>query len=200
MLGGGVSPSLCERGAGCLRHLHRASGRTSSGACAGWCRHSSIKHPGSHRCSLDPQHAWLLKPSWGQALSPAGDAKGHLCLQFTKLHSRLFLWGKHWPEETRCQQASVMAVAQAAGTLSQGDLGCALHGSREPRNHANLPPALKGRRPVSPRLEDWCQREKRRKVPRCLSENGTCHFLPCPSPFLHESCKDRQSPSLPILP
>lgn len=65
-------------------------------------------------------HGWPHKTSWGQALSPAGDAKGHLCLQLTDLHSRLFLWGRHWPEEMRHQRASVMAVARADGTSCTG--------------------------------------------------------------------------------
>lgn len=81
----------------------------------------------------------LYKSSWGQAWSLAGHAKGHLYLRLTKLHPRLFLRVKHWPEEMRCQRASVTAVAQAAGTLYAGerrlsrDTACSLHGSGKSR-------------------------------------------------------------------
>lgn len=83
---------------------------------------------------------WTHSTGASQVFLGSGLVPGQTC-QRTELHPKLFLRVKHWPEEMRCQWASVTAVAQVAGSLYAGerqgqtplsrDTACSLHGSGE---------------------------------------------------------------------
>lgn len=160
-----------------MRHWRRACGRTSSGACTGWRRHSSTKHPRSHCCSLDPRHGWLHEPSWGQALSQPEVPKGtSACSSPSSTpgssHGRSSGQRRH-------QQASVTAVAQAAGTLRAGERQGQMPLSGRPwlcpaRQREALSEGSPGTMQIfhqprreggqcPPAFKEWCQRQRRRR-------------------------------------
>lgn len=179
MLGGGVSVSLSERGAGCLAALAQSLWQDIL-----WCLHW-LAQTQQHKAPSEP----LLLPGptarvasrafLGSGFVPAGGAKGHLCLQLTELHPRLFLWAKQWPEETRHQQASVTAVAQAAGTLCAGERQGQMPLSGRPwlcpaRQREALSEGSPGTMQIfhqprreggqcPPAFKEWCQRKRRRR-------------------------------------